>query len=92
MKFGVKFCGGCNPRYDRGKLLRRLREEFKDRIEFESVDESQSYDGLIVLSGCANACAAYKHVRTKTDPILIWDENQYLNLVEELSKMEGEKC
>ena len=27
MKVGVKFCGGCNPRYDRGGLLRKIKED-----------------------------------------------------------------
>lgn len=92
MNYGVKFCGGCNPRYDRGKLLRRLRERFKDVITFENADESQLYDGLIVLCGCTNCCAAYKSIQSKTDPILIWEDKQYDNIVEVLSKVKGEKC
>ena len=27
MKCGVKFCGGCNPRYDRGAAYREIKDE-----------------------------------------------------------------
>ena len=29
MLVGVKFCGGCNPRYDRGKALEAIKNEMQ---------------------------------------------------------------
>lgn len=50
LKISVKFCGGCNPRYDRGAAYRRIKEELEDKAEFTS-------DGniLIIIKGC-HAC------------------------------------
>lgn len=90
MKYGIKFCGGCNPRYERGKLFNRLKEELSPKITFGNAKEDELYDGLIVFCGCTNCCAAYKHIQTKSDPILVWNERQYDQVIEILSKrMEG---
>ncbi len=86
MLFGVKFCGGCNPRYDRGKLWKRLKEDFAGKITFELAKESQSYDGLVVFCGCTNTCAGYKNIKTKRKPILIWDDKQYDDMIETIKK------
>jgi len=84
--FGIKFCGGCNPRYNRRKILNLLREEFKDTIKFETASESRLYEGLIVLCGCPSCCASYNSFKTKRKPILIWDEKQYNDIVETIKK------
>ncbi|GAB1476615.1 hypothetical protein MASR2M70_14510 [Bacillota bacterium] len=39
MLCGVKFCGGCNPRFERGKALEELKEHFEGRINFEYAEE-----------------------------------------------------
>ena len=42
MKFRAKFCGGCNPRYDRGKAYNTLKERLKEKgidLELASEDE-----------------------------------------------------
>jgi hypothetical protein len=71
MRVGVKFCGGCNPRYDRsGELdtilshFERDSEEFsRDRIEtgkalFGFAKEGGAYDVMLVIGGCNNQCAS----------------------------------
>ncbi|MCG8484767.1 MAG: hypothetical protein MJA31_15750 [Clostridia bacterium] len=88
--YGVKFCGGCNPRYERGKLLNRIKKDFENIISFQNAVENVEYDGLLVIGGCTNCCAAYKDIKTKNDPILIWDEKQYNDIVAELSKINKE--
>ena len=56
MNIGVKFCGGCNPRYDRGEFYRNfLREHVEQHIETASPDAL--YDLLLVICGCPSACA-----------------------------------
>ena len=53
---GVKFCGGCNPNYDRGALYRMILEAYPDH-SFETVDENKKYELLLVICGCDRACA-----------------------------------
>lgn len=28
MKIGIKYCGGCNPRYDRNQEVEKLKKNF----------------------------------------------------------------
>ena len=56
MNIGVKFCGGCNPNYDRGKLYRRILETYPDQ-HFETADENKTHDLLLVICGCERVCA-----------------------------------
>lgn len=52
---GVKFCGGCNPQIDRGKLFKQLKEILS--LEHELLlDLKKPWDIGILLSGCPNAC------------------------------------
>ena len=52
MKFRAKFCGGCNPRYDRGKAYNTLKERLKEKgidLELASEDEKASLDRKSVV-------------------------------------------
>ena len=53
---GVKYCGGCNPQYDRTELLERLAEKLKARVVFVTPGTGKM-DALLVLAGCDVACA-----------------------------------
>ncbi len=56
MEIGVKFCGGCNPMYDRGKLYKHIIEAYPEH-SFETADEAKNYEALLVICGCERACA-----------------------------------
>jgi hypothetical protein len=71
MRIGIKFCGGCNPRYDRSGALGKIRAHFekdaddfaKDNIEkgkaiFDFAKDGGKYDLLLVICGCSNQCAS----------------------------------
>lgn len=34
---GVRFCGGCNFRYERGKVFIIIKEYFNGRVDFSIV-------------------------------------------------------
>ena len=48
MTIGVKFCGGCNPMYDRGNLFEKTKEAYPDHT-FEMADDTKKYEKLLVL-------------------------------------------
>lgn len=56
MKVGVKFCGGCNPRYDRRSVLNRLLEDCP-ALCWSYAKPEEAYDVLLVLCGCPSRCA-----------------------------------
>lgn len=52
MEIGVKFCGGCNPRYDRGRELTALKGKFPD-VTWVCGSSDQVCDYWLVICGCS---------------------------------------
>lgn len=72
---GVKYCGGCNPHYDRKKYVQKLIDEHR-RWEFCDADENTVYDTLYIVCGCDRRCAAYKKYNAKKC-IVVTDTGEY---------------
>ncbi len=84
MNVGIKYCGGCNPRYDRKKFLQIIQKEFD--YEFEITKSDKIYDVLIVLCGCTNCCADYKKIKYRYEKIIITSDENYNKVKEILNK------
>ena len=53
----VRFCGGCNPTYDRGKALRTLAEALPDvAFVHEHEAPAATLDYLLIICGCIRRC------------------------------------
>lgn len=83
MKIGVRFCGGCNPRFDRGVALEKIRESRPDD-EFLHAVEGEEYDMLLVIGGCTNCCASFDHFHSHTGVEKIWSQEHIPELIEEI--------
>jgi hypothetical protein len=60
---GITFCGGCNPRIDRGRLAKSIGALLSEQgctVVFNSADA----DFIIYISGCSANCA---HRYSKAD-------------------------
>ena len=55
-RVGLKYCGGCNPSYERVEYVRRIQQAAGDRIEWVSIEEG-GFDTLLVVNGCDKQCA-----------------------------------
>lgn len=73
MKCGVKFCGGCNPRFDRGEVYQAIRNTLQNEMTFEYAEEGTPYDVLLVIGGCTNCCASYDQYKVRRGVIKIYD-------------------
>ena len=73
MEVGVKYCGGCNPRYDRPAVLNKLKKKYSD-VNFSYASEDKETDLLIVICGCTAACADYSKLKSKNGIVVIDDE------------------
>jgi hypothetical protein len=56
MKVAIKYCGGCNPDYDRVALVKRIEERLIGKVEFVSA-EDENIDLVLAVEGCNTACA-----------------------------------
>jgi hypothetical protein len=97
VRIGVKYCGGCNPTYDRRAAYEKISDDVKSfadkngtKIDFETAGEGVLYDALLVVSGCANRCASIGQYESKTAPIHVWNESSIADASEMLKTMIGE--
>ena len=51
----VKFCGGCDPAYDRIDLWERLNAAAPDNIDF-MLSGDRRPQALLLICGCETAC------------------------------------
>ena len=56
MKIGIRYCGGCNPNYERVEVVERVQSRMKERFLFLRYDQ-KDVDVLISINGCLRACA-----------------------------------
>ena len=56
VKMGLKYCGGCNPEYDRVALVRHIEESLQGRVKFVS-PEGEGVGLILAVEGCSTACA-----------------------------------
>lgn len=84
---GIKYCGGCNPKYERKEFVNRVMEHFEGSTDFELAKEGTEYSGLMVVGGCSNCCAAYKHFTSLTKPMLIWGDEFFDDVVKGINEI-----
>ena len=53
---GLKYCGGCNRRYDRIETVRRIRNELGGTVRFVPPGDP-GVDSVLAVMGCETACA-----------------------------------
>ncbi len=85
MDIGIKYCGGCNPRYDRPALVARLKSDLPD-AQVVSAGETQDY--VVVLCGCSSACAQHHHLTGRYGKSVLVREEDYAPLLEKLRALE----
>ncbi len=57
MKIGIKYCGGCNPTYDRTDVATKLKLHIGQSDSIEIAKKEIIYDLVVILCGCTSACA-----------------------------------
>jgi hypothetical protein len=87
---GVKFCGGCNPRYDRMEALNRLKMFFNDKVNFDYAKEDIEYDVLLVIGGCTNCCASHEQYNARYGMLKMWEETGTEHISESIEKIINE--
>ena len=55
-RIGVRYCGGCNPRYDRVALVKKLASLLL-QAELVPAQPGEGYTGAVLVCGCPNRCA-----------------------------------
>lgn len=80
MKVGVKYCGGCNCTYDRGREVQRLKEQFPG-IKFRSGCLPEECGLWLVVCGCARACVKWEELGTEDKVLLMRNSGDFRRAV-----------
>ncbi len=86
-KIGIKYCGGCNPGYERVEMMERVQFRFSDRFLFLRHDEPD-IDALILTCGCPRACAGENLDIAKIPQCLITGEDDLHSLIDWLKSLD----
>ncbi len=82
----VKYCGGCNPSYDRVALVEALKERLSGRVVL--VTDDREIAGVLAVQGCDTACADVSAFEGK--PIFfLTDPAQVGGFIDWLEKIDG---
>lgn len=76
MNICIKYCGGCNPRYDRKKIIDYLKNDFPS-INIILQSDNKTCDFVVVISGCIRSCVQHEHLQGKFGKIIIKDLKDY---------------
>lgn len=75
---GLKYCGGCNPRYDRAALAVRLKEDCPG-VLLQPARPGVIYDALLVLCGCSARYADLSGLECRGPTLVLTREEDYAN-------------
>ncbi|NQU65084.1 MAG: hypothetical protein HQ517_12505 [SAR324 cluster bacterium] len=73
LNIGIKYCGGCNPKYNRVALLDRIKQALLDTWEFVSWEDPAA-DHILIVAGCDTACVETEPFTGKTLHLLSSEE------------------
>lgn len=69
IKFAIKYCGGCNPDFDRVEAVAEMLARLADVAEMVAVDDERA-DMLVAVQGCRTACADLDNFQGKKIVVL----------------------
>ena len=86
LQCAVKFCGGCNPRYDRGAAYKRAVRELKDVAAFSTAQDRVKYDVLLIIRGCTQCPYIYEEIQAE-NRVVCTSEESIDKAVEEIRRL-----
>jgi hypothetical protein len=54
-RIALKYCGGCDPGFDRVRYFHGIQNAAGDLIEWVTLDD-RDFETVLVISGCETAC------------------------------------
>jgi 4-hydroxybutyrate CoA-transferase len=90
MNICVKYCGGCNPRYDRKKIIEYLNNDFQE-INIILQADIGVCDFVVVISGCRSSCVNHDNIDGKYGKFVVKDIKDYEILKETISEIMDKK-
>lgn len=83
MKVGIKYCGGCNPRFNRKSIVERLERDFPE-AEIFVAKETKVADWFVVICGCTNGCATHDDLIGTCGKFIITSYKDYPGMADKI--------
>lgn len=79
MRVGIKYCGGCNPRYERVEKVEKLKKQFPDTV-FEAYRGQEECDKVLFVCGCERTCLRFREDLPQEKGIVVGDAQDFETL------------
>lgn len=83
MLIGIKYCGGCNPVYDRGRRVEKFKRDNPDHT-YVTYPSEKTADHWLVVHGCSRACADTSDLIARRRLWMLWKESDFQRAQEEI--------
>ena len=80
----LKYCGGCNPNYERGHIVRDLRKDLP-MLSFEPWQPEKQYCYALVICGCYQQCLHFSCDNAEKGILWVHQKEDYPNVHEHLA-------
>lgn len=80
LRVGLKYCGGCNPAYDRVEMIQQIQARCPDRYLFLRYDEPE-IDAMVFINGCHRACAIQDLPPSEISSYSVTGKSDFKNLI-----------
>lgn len=90
MVIGIKYCGGCNPRYPREALVKRLKARFPSHT-YVTLKEQKKCDIWIFVCGCPAACVSGEGLIAVKQSFRLTGMKEFAEVEKYLEKAEQEE-
>lgn len=89
MKIGLKYCGGCNCRYDRTREAEKLIRKCPQHT-FTYYADTEACDMVLLICGCMTACAVSENMAAKK-VLYLRTPKEFADLAKELNTLPADK-
>ena len=79
IQVGLKYCGGCNPIYDRKEIADIIRRQ--SGINLKPYDENEVADIVLIINGCSVDCINTCGYKSRYGTVLINSPEQVLEVI-----------
>ena len=87
VKVGLKYCGGCQPTYDRVEFFKRLSKSVSGHVRFVPHDDPEA-GHVLIITGCQSACVDLTPFEGKSI-FLVSKEEDFETILEALHQFKG---
>lgn len=91
MIVGIKYCGGCQNRYNRTEFVEAVKDANPD-LQFRVVNEDAVVDYLLVINGCTAACADISHIIARKGHFMVTGRHMINRVQAELDRLKLEEA